>query len=124
MNARELINALDAFEQEKGISKEVVLDALKEALEKAYKKNTDPDVLCRADINGDLGTIELYELKNVVDDVQDDLFEIELEDAKKVNPNIKVGEVLEIPVDTNTLTRLAALQAKQVLTQKIREFEK
>ena len=124
MNARELINALDAFEQEKGISKEVVLDALKEALEKAYKKNTDPDVLCRADINGDLGTIELYELKNVVYDVQDDLFEIELEDAKKVNPNIKVGEVLEIPVDTNTLTRLAALQAKQVLTQKIREFEK
>ena len=40
MNARELLNALDAFEQEKGISKEVVLDALKEALEKAYKKHT------------------------------------------------------------------------------------
>lgn len=124
MNARELLNALDAFEQEKGISKDIVLDALKEALEKAYKKNTDPDVLCRADINGDLGTIELYELKNVVEDVQDDLFEIELEDAKEINPDVKVGDVLEIPVDPNTLSRLAALQAKQVLTQKIREFEK
>ena len=124
MNARELLNALDAFEQEKGISKEVVLDALKEALEKAYKKHTDPDVLCRADINGDLGTIEMYELKNVVEEVEDDLFEIELEDAKEQNPNIKVGDVLEIPVDPNTLSRLAALQAKQVLTQKIREFEK
>ena len=124
MNARELLNALDAFEQEKGISKEVVVDALKEALEKAYKKNTDPDVLCRADINADLGTIELYELKNVVEDVEDDLFEIELDDAKEINPNIKVGEVLEIAVDTETLSRLAALQAKQVLTQKIREFEK
>lgn len=124
MNARELLNALDAFEQEKGISKEVVLDALKEALEKAYKKHTDPDVLCRADINGELGTIEMYELKNVVEDVEDDLFEIELEDAKEINPNIKVGEVLEIAVDPNTLSRLAALQAKQVLTQKIREFEK
>jgi N utilization substance protein A len=124
MNARELLNALDAFEQEKGISKEVVVEALKEALEKAYKKHTDPDVLCRADINGDLGTIEMYELKNVVVDVEDDLFEIELEDAREVNPNINIGEVLEIPVDTETLSRLAALQAKQVLTQKIREFEK
>lgn len=124
MNARELLNALDAFEQERGISKEIVLDALKEALEKAYKKHTDPDVLCRADINGELGTIELYELKNVVENVEDDLFEIELEDAKEINPNIKIGEVLEIPVEPETLTRLAALQAKQVLTQKIREFEK
>ncbi len=124
MNARELLNALDAFEQEKGIPKEVVIDALKEALEKAYKKNTDPDVLCRVDVNSELGTIEMYELKNVVNDVEDDLFEIELEDAQKINPNIKVGEVLEIEVDPDTLSRLAALQAKQVLTQKIREFEK
>ena len=124
MNARDLLNALDAFEQEKGISKEVVLDALKEALEKAYKKHTDPDILCRADINGDLGTIEMYELKNVVENVEDDLFEIELEDAREINPNINIGEVLEISVDPDTLSRLAALQAKQVLTQKIREFEK
>ena len=124
MNAKELLNALDAFEQEKGISKEVVVDALKEALEKAYKKNTDPDVLCRVDIDSEKGTIEMYELKNVVEEVEDDLFEIELEDAKEINPNIKIGEVLEIEVDTETLSRLAALQAKQVLTQKIREFEK
>ena len=124
MNARELLNALDAFEQEKGISKEVVVDALKEALEKAYKKHTSPDVLCRVDINADLGTIEMYELKNVVENVEDDEFEIELEDAREINPNIKMGEVLEIAVDTDTLTRLAALQAKQVLVQKIKEFEK
>ena len=124
MNARELLNALDAFEQEKGISKEVVVDALKEALEKAYKKHTSPDVLCRVDINADLGTIEMYELKNVVEEVEDDEFEIELEDAKEINPNIKMGEVLEIAVDPDTLTRLAALQAKQVLVQKIKEFEK
>ena len=124
MNARELLNALDAFEEEKGISKEVVVDALKEALEKAYKKHTSPDVLCRVDINADLGTIEMYELKNVVENVEDDEYEIELEDAKEINPNIKMGEVLEIAVDPDTLTRLAALQAKQVLVQKIKEFEK
>ena len=124
MNAKDLINALDAFEQEKGISKVVVLEALKEALEKAYKKHTDPDVMCRADIDGDAGTIEMYELKNVVNEVEDDLFEIELDDAKEIKADIKVGDVLEIPVDPNTLSRLAALQAKQVLTQKIREFEK
>ena len=124
MNAKELLGALDAFEQEKGISKDVVIEALKEALEKAYKKNTDPDALCRVDINPVKGTIEMYEQKNVVEEVSDDLYEIELEDAVKVNPSLKVGDVLETPVDPDTLTRLAALQAKQVLTQKIREFEK
>ena len=89
MNAKDLINALDAFEQEKGISKVVVLEALKEALEKAYKKHTDPDVMCRADIDGDAGTIEMYELKNVVNEVEDDLFEIELDDAKEIKADIK-----------------------------------
>ena len=124
MNARELLGALDAFEQEKGISKDVVIEALKEALEKAYKKNTDPDALCRVDINPVKGTIEMYEVKNVVEEVNDDLFEIELDDARKINPNLNIGDTLETPVDTDTLTRLAALQAKQVLTQKIREYEK
>ena len=124
MNAKELLGALDAFEQQKGISKDVVIEALKEALEKAYKKNTDPDALCRVDINPVKGTIDMYEQKNVVEEVSDDLFEIELEDAQKINPDLKIGDVLETPVDTETLTRLAALQAKQVLTQKIREYEK
>ena len=124
MNAKELLGALDAFEQQKGISKDVVIEALKEALEKAYKRNTDPDALCRVDINPVKGTIEMYEQKNVVEEVIDDLYEIELEDAKKINPKLEVGDVLETPVDPDTLTRLAALQAKQVLTQKIREYEK
>lgn len=124
MNARELLNALDAFEQEKGINKDVVIEALKEALEKAYKKNTDPDALCRVDINPVKGTIEMYEQKNVVEEVTDDLYEIELDDARKIDPKLNIGDVLETPVDPDTLTRLAALQAKQVLTQKIREYEK
>ena len=124
MNAKELLNALDAFEQEKGISKEVVIDALKEALAKAYRRNTDPDALCRVEIDPVKGTIEMYEQKNVVEEVTDDLYEVELEDAQKVNPNLNIGDVMETPVDPDTLTRLAALQAKQVLTQKIREYEK
>ena len=94
MNAKELLGALDAFEQEKGISKDIVLDALKEALEKAYKRNTDPDALCRVEINPVKGTIEMYEQKNVVEEVTDDLFEIELDDAKKINPELNIGDVL------------------------------
>ena len=124
MDAKKLLNALEEFVEEKGMAKAVVVDALKEALEKAYKKHIDPDVLCRVDINGELGTIEMYELKNVVEEVEDDLFEIELDEAKEKDPNIKIGDVLEIPVDTETLSRLAALQAKQVFFQKVREFEK
>ena len=61
-----------------------VIEALKEALEKAYKKNTDPDALCRVDINSVKGTIEMFEQKNVVEEVNDDLYEIELEEALKI----------------------------------------
>ncbi len=124
MNARELLNALDAFEQEKGISKEVVIEALKEAMTKAYLKITDPDAKCRVEINPVKGTIEMYEVKEVVEEVTDDLFEIELEDAREIDPNYNIGDEVLTPVDPDTLTRLAALQAKQVLTQKIREYEK
>jgi N utilization substance protein A len=124
MNAKELLNALDAFEQEKGISKDIIIEALKEAMVKAYLKMTDPDAKCKVEINPVKGTIEMYEVKDVVEEVTDDLFEIELEDAREIDPNYNIGDEVLTPVDPETLTRLAALQAKQVLTQKIREYEK
>ncbi len=124
MNAKDLLSALNAFEKEKGISKEIVVEALKEAIEKAYIRNTDMDALCRVEIDPKKGTLELYAVKNVVEVVEDDVYEIELEDAQKIDPKLKVGDNLETPVDTDTLSRLAAMQARQVLTQKIREFEK
>ncbi len=124
MDAKKILSALDDFEKEKGIPKEIVIEALKEALEKAYKRETDADALCRVEIDPNKGTIEMYNVKNIVEEVEDDVYQVELEDAKKINPKLEIGDVLETPVDPNSLNRMAAMQAKQVLVQKIREFEK
>ena len=64
------IKALDALEEERGIAKATVLDALKEALEKSYKKNyLGPDSIVNVEIDEETGKIRLFEIKHVVDDI-------------------------------------------------------
>jgi len=123
MNAKELINAFDLFEKEKGIPKEVVVEALSDALVRAHRRE-NPDALCRVEIDAEKGTIEMFEVKNVVEKVKNDVFEIELEDALEINKDAKIGDTIEFAIDPDDLNRMAAMQAKQVLIQKIREHEK
>lgn len=119
------IEALDILENERGVKKEVVLDALKEALEKSYKKNyLSPDSIVRVDIDPKTAHITLHEIKTVVDDVEDEDIEISLEEAQEINPNYQVGDIIESAVSPEVFGRLAAVQTKQILRQKIREAEK
>lgn len=126
INTKEFIKALDELEATRGISKDSILAALKEALEKAYRKQlgADEDALVRADIDSVKGTIEMYHMKNVVEEVQDDFLEISLEDAQKTDKNLKVGDVWQEAVSTDELTKLAAMNVKSVLRQKMSEAEK
>lgn len=126
INAKEFINALDELEATKGIAKDSILAALKEALEKAFRKQLGAaeDALVRAEIDGVKGTIELYHMKNVVAEVQDDFLEISVDDAQKTMPGAKVGDVWQESVSTEELSKLAALNVKSVLRQKISEAEK
>lgn len=126
INTKEFIKALDELEATRGISKDSILASLKEALEKAYRKQlgADEDALVRADIDSIKGTIEMYHMKNVVEEVQDDFLEISLDDAQKTDPDIKVGDVWQEAVSTDELTKLAAMNVKSVLRQKMSEAEK
>lgn len=125
MASKKFIQALELLESEKGIQKEVVLDALKEALEKSYKKNyAGSESVIRVEINENTGKIRLYEIKHVVDDVNDEDFELSIEEAQVINPKYQVGDEVVTEIDPEIFGRLAAIQTKQLLKQKIREAEK
>ena len=125
MASKKFIQALELLESEKGIQKEVVLEALKEALEKSYKKNYGgSESIIRVDINENTGKIRLYEIKHVVDDVNDEDFKLSLEEAQVINPKYQVGDDVVTEIDPEVFGRLAAIQTKQLLKQKIREAEK
>ena len=126
INAKELLAAIDALEQEKGISKASILAALKEAMEKAYRKQLGSidDALVRADIDTDKGSIKLYQLKNVVENVEDDFLEISLEEVKALGLSLNIGNVYQIEASPEDFQKSAAITVKAILRQKIAEAEK
>ncbi len=127
MNTREFIKALDVLENERGISKTIVLDALAEALEKSYKRiycEGEADV--RVQINETKGKIRLYLVKTVVEDVEEGFEDLQIayKDLPVTKKKYAIGDEYEIEVDPDIFSRLAASQTKQILRQKIREIEK
>lgn len=131
INAKEFIKALNELEATKGISKESIIEALKEAMEKGFIKQLGiasngelEEAKVRVDIDAKKGTIEMYVLKTVVEEVEDDFLEISLEDANENGNLYNIGDIYEIPVSTDELTKLTAQQVKSVLRQKIAEAEK
>lgn len=130
MNSKEFITALKAICKEKSISEDVIFDAMKVALEKAYSKETGlPNI--RIDINKDTGEIRGYSFQKVVESYSDtnneddaDVVEILLSDAKKKVPDIKPGETIEEEVVLKDFGRVATSTAKQILVQKVREAER
>ena len=128
LNYKNMLKALVLVEDEKNISEEVILDALKEAMAKAYKKNAElQDIDVVAEINEKKKTIDLYQNYTVVasdDDVEDDELEIGLEEAKAYDAHAEVGGIIRRPVEMTEMSRAAVSIAKNVLRQKIREAEK
>ena len=122
---KKFIEALNLLIEEKGIDKEVFLEMLREAIEKAYKKNyMSPEANVRVEVDEKNGQIRVYELRTVVDDLSDEDLELSLEEAKDINANYQLGDVVETEVDMDVIGRLAAIQTKQLFRQKIRETEK
>ena len=129
---KEIIKALQSFEEAKGLGVDVVCNALEEALVNAYQKSvsdesvfgSDERALARASVNQVTGEIKLFNQKRVVEEVEDDFFEISLEDARETNPELNVGDLYEIPVCIDNFVRATAMHVKTVLKQKVREAEK
>ena len=125
MASKKFMEALNLLIEEKGIEKDVFLEMLKESIAKAYKKNyLNPDANVRVEINEKTGKFRLFEIRTVVDDLDDEDIELSLEEAQAINPFYKVGDVVETEADVEHIGRLAAIQTKQLFRQKIRETEK
>ncbi len=121
---KEFLKALDHIVEEKGIDRSIVVEAMEQGLAAAYKKNEGiPNV--RVEVNPDTGEIKVFKFKNVVEEVQNEKGEISLEDARKIVPDIDVGETIEERLYTDKeFGRVAAGTAKQVVVQRIKEAEK
>lgn len=120
----ELLDALTILEKEKGISRDVLIDALEAALISAYRRNFNQAQNVRIDLNLGNGSMRVFARKEVVDEVFDPRLEISLEEAQKINPNYVVEDVVELEVTPKDFGRIAAQTAKQVVTQRVREAER
>ncbi|GAA5346254.1 transcription termination factor NusA [Planifilum fimeticola] len=123
MNA-EFIEALNQLEKEKGISKDILLEAIEAALISAYKRNFHSAQNVRVDIDRESGKVRVFARKTVVDEVDDPRLEISLEAAREISPSYQLGDIVEIEVTPADFGRIAAQTAKQVVTQRIREAER
>ncbi len=124
---KDLIKALTAIEDERNVPESVILEALKEAMSKAYKKDAElSDISVETEINEKKGTIDIYQLYTVVneEDIEDDELEMSLEDARLIDKNAQLGDTVRREVEISTMSRAAATLARNVIRQKIREAEK
>ena len=125
INAAEFLKALEEIEAQKGISKETTIQALKEAMERGFRKQLGgDDALVRVTIDPDKGTIDMVHIKNVVKEVEDDFLEISEEDAQAIDPKYKAGDEFIIPASVEDLKKATAMSVKAVLKQKFAEAEK
>ena len=122
--SKELIKALKFIEQEKGISEDILVEAIELALLSAYKKNFNAAKNVRVDFNRLTGDYKFIIRKDVVEEVYDDRIEFALEDALKINPGYEVGDIYEEEDMPSDFGRVGAQAAKQALLQRLREAEK
>jgi len=120
----DFIEALLEIEREKGISKELLIDAIEAAMISSYKRNFNTAQNVRVDINRQTGLIKVYARKTVVEEVLDPRMEISLHAAREMNQNYQLDDIVEIEVTPRDFGRIAAQTAKQVVTQRIREAER
>src|SRR5690625_3302472 len=122
--SNQLFEAIDYLEKEKGIDKEILLEALEAALISAYKKNFDSATNVRVDLNPETSQMRLFAQKNIVEEVENEQIEISLEDAKDIDPNYELEDIIAVEVTPKDFGRIAAQAAKQVVTQRVREAER
>ena len=126
INVSEINAALEQIEINKGISRERVIESLKESMAKAYRKSLGgDDALVEVNFDLDKGVIEMYQVKNVVKEVEDDLLEISVEDAEEeTGKKYKVGDQFKIYANLDELRKAIVLTVKNLMKQKFAEAEK
>jgi len=120
----DLNRIIEQVGKDKGIEKEVLIEALESAMLTAARKVFGPYRDIEAQFNPDVGEVELFEFKTVVQDVINEHTEITLENAKALDTQSQYGDSIGQKLDTSTLGRISAQMAKQVIIQKIRDAER
>lgn len=120
----EFIEALNQLAKEKGIDKDVLLEAIEAALISAYKRNFNSAPNVRVEIGRETGEVHVYARKTVTEVPEDTRLEISLDAALDMHGSYQLGDVVEIEVTPRDFGRIAAQTAKQVVTQRIREAER
>ncbi len=121
---QEFMQALQQIEKEKGISKEILVDAINAALVSAYKKNFGSAQNVKVTIEPETGNVKVFSQKTVVDEIDNPLLEISKEEARTISPIYQIGDIVEVEVTPKNFGRIAAQTAKQVVVQRIREAER
>jgi transcription termination/antitermination protein NusA len=123
-NKLELIQIADAVAREKSIEKTLVIEAMEDALARAARSRYGHETNVKAEINPKTGEMKLWRLLEVVAEVENDSAEITLDEALHRNPEAEVGDFMSEPLPPIDFGRVAAMAAKQVITQKVREAER
>jgi N utilization substance protein A len=120
----ELKRVIDQVSRDKGINKEVLISTLVEAIGSAAKKKLGLKKEIEVNYNEELGEIEVFEFKEVVDKVKDPNTQVSFEEGQKMDPECEIGDSLGIKMETSSFGRIAAQSAKQVIIQRMKDVER
>lgn len=120
----DLLRTIDQVSRDKGIDSKILIEALEEAVRSAVKKKFGPDFELEVSFNKEMGEVEVFEFKEVVENVKDERLQVSLKEARKLDPESEIGDSLGVKMDTDTFGRIAAQSAKQVIMHRLREAER
>lgn len=121
---KEFIIALEELEKTKNVDKRIILEALEKALVKSYQKNYDNNENVDVSIDDETGEIEVYSLKNVVEEVNEPIAEISKTKAKEIDPKLDLGDICRVKIAPKNFGRVAAQTARNIVIQKIRDAQR
>ena len=124
MQISDINRVVEQVSKDKGIDREVLIRALEEALKSAARKKFGNKMDIEVQYNTESGEIEVFQFKDVAEEVTEPALEISLEEGRKLDPECEIGDSLGTKMDTSTFGRIAAQSAKQVIIQKMKDAEK
>ena len=119
---KEFLEALDELEREKNIPKEEIISAIETAVKTAYEKNFGGNTM--VEVDRETGEVQVFLIKDVVTEVEDDENQVSLEEARQYDPDYEEGDEMYFAIDPKDFGRIAAQTAKQIVVQKVREAER
>jgi len=120
----ELKRMIDQISRDKGIDREILISTLEDAIRSAARKKLGQHREVEVAYNDELGEIEVFEFKEVVEEVEDAESQISLPEGRFMDPDCEIGDELGIKVDTADFGRIAAQSAKQVIIQRMKDAER